>query len=400
MFTQTKEKEFYFSYRQDFPFISSTTHECYMDSAASLQRPTQVLNPLYEKIKEGISNIGRSTHPWAQKWKDMYSESRYATKEFLHGLDGECIFTSGCTDASNILCKSLVNFCAHTKVQIVLTSGDHESFIQPWLSLATQFSHIVVKEIERDGYGNIDISQLEEISWTTPTFVLVSHIHNVSGRITDLSLIRKKIPESAFLIVDGAQSVSHVKVYLDQNNVDAFMFSGHKMFASYGIGALWVSQRLFTHMKRDKVGGGAARGVESFEPGTPNLEGALSLSLAIQYIYNLRSKRYEEYLELLTYQLYYGLQLIPNIRLRYDIRPHSLKSMIPLAAFSLSSIPSADAGDYLSEVGFFVRTGSMCTSIRSVNNDGLIRVSLHVYNTPEEIAQLLQVLELLSESYS
>ncbi len=378
-----------------FPFVRSRLQDIYLDSAATTQRPEYVTKKMLALLESGVSNIGRSNYSSAERWKAVYSESREIVKSFISGTRGELIFTSGFTEGSNLLATSLSRFNLKPEDEVLYTPRDHDSFTKPWLKAAQAENSFKLLPVERDGYGAVSVDDIKNSITANTKIILVTHGHNVSGRLFELSQLRKSIRQDIWIVVDGAQSMSHTKIECDNWGVDAFIFSGHKMFASFGVGGLWLSTRLFDVLQPVKFGGGGIEGPQVFEPGTPNLDGVLSLKLAVEYLNEIGIAEIEDYLKSLTKYLYENILQIQHVTLKYDIRLHTLATMLPIVSFSVENISASEVGDVLSENGIALRTGTMCTGITTGNLDGLVRASLHIYNTKSDIDSLIEYLTFM-----
>ena len=393
--------------RKDFPILNSNI--VYLDSAATSQKPKQVIDEINKYYLEYCSNIGRGNYGWARKANKKVEETRKKVAKFINAKENEIIFTSGATDSSNLIAYSYMLNNLQNNDEIMLCKEDHKSTILPWINLINILNkfkiNIIEKEILIDTEGDyIEDDLISKINEKTKIVVL-SHIHNVYGLEMEIEeiipRIRIKNPNCK-IVLDCSQSVGHINIDVKKLDVDFAYFSGHKMFAETGIGVCYIKSENIKEMKAYKVGGGTEKeeistnkASELLEAGTQNISGIISLGSAIDYINKIGIEDIEKYMLYLTRYLYEQLKLIPNIEFSKGIDKRSCILGYGIITFKIEGIASSELGEILSDYGIYVRTGDFCKSGQS---DDAIRVSLHVYNNKEDIDKLIKIIKyILSE---
>lgn len=393
--------------RKDFPILNSNI--VYLDSAATSQKPKQVIYEINKYYLEYCSNIGRGNYYWARKANKKVEETRKKVAKFINAKENEIIFTSGATDSSNLIAYSYMLNNLQNNDEIMLCKEDHKSTILPWMNLINILNkfkiNIIEKEILIDVEGDyIEDDLISKINEKTKIVVL-SHIHNVYGLEMEIEeiipRIRIKSPNCK-IVLDCSQSVGHINIDVKKLDVDFAYFSGHKMFAETGIGVCYIKSENIKEMKAYKVGGGTEKegrstnkASEVLEAGTQNISGIISLGSAIDYINKIGIEDIEKYMLYLTRYLYEQLKSIPNIEFSKGIDKRSCILGYGIITFKIEGIASSELGEILSDYGIYVRTGDFCKSNKS---DDSIRVSLHVYNNKEDIDKLIKIIKyILSE---
>ncbi len=332
--------------REDFPLLKRKIRGgplVYFDNAATTLKPRQVIEAIVDFYKNHYSNVFRGVHTLSQEATSMYEEAREAVAKFIGARDArEVIFTFNATDSINAIAYGWGLYNVKEGDEIVITIMEHHSNILPWMRLAElKKAKLLYADIKEDGTLNYD--QLLSMINEKTRIVAITQMSNVLGTINELSAIVKKAHEvGAIVVVDGAQSVPHMKVDVRALDADFLAFSGHKMLAPTGIGVLWGKTELLEEMQPFRLGGGAIKEVElhsvvyedlplRFEAGTPNIVGAIGLKEAIEYLNKIgmdEIRRHEIELVNLTFRLFeeeladkvevYG-PLDPNIQGRHNI---------------------------------------------------------------------------------
>jgi cysteine desulfurase/selenocysteine lyase len=332
---------------------------------------------------------------------------------FLHAHSpAEVVFTSGATDSCNRICLSWGLTSLHDGDEVLLCADDHKSCTLPWLNLKRillRFGIVLnIKFYQVDESGRIDLYDLRSKVTDRTRLVALTHINNVYGNLNDIAAIRAALPHPILLALDASQSIGHIDVNVQQLGVDFLAFSGHKMFASTGIGVLWVDQRWHCQLHPSVVGGGsgsssiqgdtndfvAAEMPDLLEAGTQHIAGILSLGAATTFLQSIGMEMIHPYISALTTYLVTQLQtldslaFVPSKRFQYTTDGYGLVS------FRFEGLSANEVGSFLEQEEIFVRTGDHCMSAPGENEDSL-RVSLHLYNTKDEIDRFLQVLQKL-----
>nr|WP_121720938.1 aminotransferase class V-fold PLP-dependent enzyme [Streptomyces sp. E2N171] len=386
--------------REQFPIVTGHPELAYLDSAATSQKPRAVLEAVQTYLTTSNANAGRGTYPWANRTTDLVETARERVKEFLHDPEpgGSAVhFTSGTTEGLRTVARDwLVPYLGHGD-EILVPYADHRANLDPWLEarrlLAERGVEVRVRALPYQAVsGDYDHRTLAEAVGPRTRFVAATHVHHVYGGDMNVHRIREAVGPDVPICLDAAQSVGHLPVHLDDPSldVDFVVFSGHKAMALPGSGAVWARN---------------ARG-PVFRPGgwqgTPNTVGIVSLRAALDWLDAAGVERIARWTTTLTTRLTDRLGHIGP----YDVLgcPVSLAADSPLPAaqrrhgivtFRHRDIPSDDLGFILFSHGFMVRADSLCQA-GTDEPDGSVRVSLHAYNTAEEIDRLLSVLGSLT----
>lgn len=398
-----------------FPYKQQTGYT-YFDNAATTQKPKAVLHSIVDYYLKNNANVHRGVHALSMKASEQYESARAAVAKFINADTEEIIFTSGATESLNIVASS---FCKmFNKVNsnkaglslIITTEMEHNSNIVPFQSHCENHPNDRIMFIEMDPItGELDIDgfikDLETDS-NTVKFITITQVSNALGIVNDV----KRIIEVAHqhnipVCVDGAQSVAHMPIDVKDMGCDFFAFSGHKMYAPMGIGVLYGKKEFLELMPPFKYGGGMVKVVNKndvefqdipfkFEAGTPNVEGAIGLHSAIDYINGIggmsKIKAYEDSL------LQHALNNLPTVNgLRIIGKP-----TCGIVSFVIDGVSNLEVAGKLDKYRIAVRNGIHCThplmKKMGLGKDGTVRVSFAVYNTIEEINTMVDVLHKIS----
>ncbi len=392
--------------RDDFPILQKEVngHQLvYFDNAATTQKPKQVIEAIkwfYENIN---ANPLRSVHYLAEKATEAYEKSREKIAKFIGAEKDEIIFVRNATEAINLVSFALPFSKNDT---IVTTYLEHHSNLLPWLRLQKYGVKVKILGIKED--LDLDYEELEKIE--NPKLIAVTHQSNVTATITDVKRIAKIAKEKgALLLLDGAQSVPHMKVNVKDLGVDFLAFSGHKMLGPFGIGVLYIKKSVFNKLNPFLEGGEMIKDVRLnhiefadfpffFEAGTQNIEGAFALGVAIDYLNNIGMENIEKYEKELTKYLYDKIKDVEKIK----IYSGKSKEFGPLLSFNLPKIHPHDLAYLLDQKGIAVRSGFHCAQPLiedKLKANGTARASLYFYNTKEEIDYFVNTLKEISKKY-
>lgn len=394
--------------RDAFPVFLAHPSTIYFDSAATTQKPSSVIHAVNAYQHRAV-NIGRGDYPWAL---EVYEQVQAVRENMVHFINAhssaEVVFTSGATDSLNIICLSWGLTNLQDGDEVLLCANDHKSCTLPWLNLKRilQRFGITLKLLFYgvDETGRIDHYDLLSKITARTRLVALTHINNVYGNLNDIAAIRAMLPHPILLALDASQSIGHINVNVQQLGVDFLAFSGHKMFASTGIGVLWVDQRWHSQLHPSLVGGGSGSisiHAEDFvsesmpdllEAGTQNIAGILSLGAATTFLQAIGMETIHSYISALTTYLVTQLQTLDSLTFVPPGRFQRLENGYGLVSFRFEGLSSNEVGSFLEQHHIFVRTGDHCMSVPEEGEDSL-RVSLHLYNTRNEIDRLLQVLQ-------
>ncbi|MGW2490318.1 aminotransferase class V-fold PLP-dependent enzyme [Streptomyces sp. NPDC001606] len=380
--------------RDQFPIITGHPDLVYLDSAATSQKPRAVLDAVQTYLTTANANAGRGTYPWANRTTSLVEQTRDTVRQFLGDPEPErsaVHFTSGTTEGLRTIARDWLPGLLTDGDEIVVPLADHRANIEPWLEtqrqLAREGTHISVLPMPyQQASGDYDHRALARLAGPRTRFVAATHVHHVYGGDMNVHRIREAVGPDAVICLDASQSVGHLPVSLVRLDVDFVAFSGHKALALPGSGAVWARQ---------------ARG-PAFVPGgwsgSPNTVGILSLAAALDWLRSAGTERIERWTVALAARLTDGLRHLPGYEIlgcRTSLAAGStVQQRRGIVTFRHREIGSGDLGFILFSHGFMVRSDHHCQGGEGEKTES-VRVSLHVYNTVEEIDRLLTVLSTL-----
>ncbi|MBI4140088.1 cysteine desulfurase [Candidatus Woesearchaeota archaeon] len=377
--------------KKDFP-IAGKTH--YLDSAAMALKPRQVIESVKKFMEESSVNVNRGLYTIAEKATEIFESSRENTAKFIGAKPEEIIHTSGTTMGINALAYSLQPKIK--KGDIVLTTEmEHHSNLVPWQELCNRtgatLKIIPVKNfvLDTENFGAM-LKNAKIFSCT--------HISNAIGSINPIKELFKKAKDSGTItILDAAQSVPHTKINVKKIGCDALVFSGHKIMAPTGIGILYVSKEHEEEIDPFFYGGKMINSVElkksswtsppnKFEAGTPNIEGAVGLKSAIDYIKKTGIEEIENHVGKISRKIREELSKIPEVKIQQEENPKS-----SIISFTIKGVHPHDAASILNEHNICVRAGHHCAMplMKNIGVIGTIRASTYMYNDTEDVNALV-----------
>lgn len=397
--------------RKDFPILHRRVNGkslIWLDNGATTQKPNQVINSLNHYYSNYNSNIHRGAHTLAKYATKAYEEAREKVKEFIGAsLSEEIIFTRGTTEAINLIAESYGKMSIQEGDEILLTRMEHHSNIVPWQKLQ-QEKGAVIKVIPINDNGEILLEEYQEQLSSRTKIVGITHVSNVLGTVNPVEcMIKLAHSYGACVVIDGAQSIPHLPINVRAMDADFYVFSGHKMYAPTGIGALYGKKALLDRMPPWQRGGGMINQVSfdhttynptpyKFEAGTGNIADAIALGAAIDYLSGIGMERVEEHERELTMYAMERLAQIPGIRMI-----GTAKNKISVLSFVIDGSSPESIGKYLDYEGIAVRAGHHCAQ-PVLNKFGLassVRASLGIYNTREEVDALANAILKIAKMY-
>jgi cysteine desulfurase/selenocysteine lyase len=373
--------------RSQFPFFKAHPELIYFDNAATTLKPQSVIDVTVKYLSESSVNIGRGKYDLADMVMHQVESVREKVASFIHAPQKEnIIFTSGVTQSIKdfVFLFGLQNL--KDGDQILYSPLDHASTVDFWFEikklLSKQGIQIVLVPYSLRPTGDSDIQNILSLVTEKTRFVILTHIHNIFGTDTDVEELRKQLREDILILLDASQSISHIPIDMKTLGVDMICFSSHKMFADTGVGVLALSQRLQKTIPWKNF----------FEKGTLNISGILSLGAAIDFIHSVSLSFIYKTIADLTQYLLSQLREMPTIQFLPGMGFCACKEGYGILSFRVEGIPSEDIGFALNAHGIMVRTGSHCMNTEMIYSDS-VRVSLHVYNTREEIDTFIGVLK-------
>lgn len=398
--------------REDFPILNQKVNGyplVYFDNAASTQKPKVVIDALSEYYSTINSNIHRGVHHLSQLATDAYELTREKVRAHLNAIHAhEIIYTKGTTEGINLLATSLSRGIIKSGDEIIISALEHHSNIVPWQILCEQ-TGAQLKVIPINNKGELLLEEYEKLLSHKTRIVAFNHVSNALGTINPARQIIEMAHEyGAWVVVDGAQSVPHMKIDVQQLDADFYVFSSHKLYGPTGIGILYGKEQLLEQLPPYQGGGEMIATVSfekttyaglphKFEAGTPNIADGIVLGKAIDYVNNIgldNIARYEN--ELLEYG---KAKLSEFSGMRFIGEADQKASVI---SFLLGDIHPYDTGAILDKLGIAVRTGHHCTQpiMNFFDIPGTVRASFSFYNTKEEIDSLAEGLRKVESMLS
>lgn len=383
--------------REDFPILKEKIYGkplVYLDSGATTQRPLQVVEKMQEYYLKYNSNVHRGVHYLSNKCTDANEDAREIVRRFIGAASGrEVIFTRGTTEGINLVAHSFGEAFVGEGDEIVVTEMEHHANIVPWQMLCDR-KGATLKVIPFKDNGELDLSQLSGLLTERVKLVAVAYVSNVLGTVNPVrEIIGEAHAIGAKVLIDGAQAVQHIPVDVQELDCDFFVFSGHKLYGPTGVGVLYGKEDLLTQMPPWQGGGEMIKEVRfekttynelpfKFEAGTPDFIGVIGLGEAIRYVESIGLPEIAAYEHpLLTYAME-QMHAIPGIRIFGEAAEKS-----SVLSFALGNIHHSDVGVLLDKMGIAVRTGQLCAEpvMLHYGVTGMVRASLAMYNTKEEI---------------
>ena len=390
--------------RSDFPMLATKINGnrlVYLDSAATSQKPKQVLDAMYSFYAQEYATVGRGMYSLAEAATQRYEKARACIAHFINAKATDIVFTSGSTHGMNMLADGWGT--AHIKEgdEIVMADWEHHSTMLPWQHLAA-LKGAKVRYIPVLPNGTLDESSFDSIINKRTKVVVLSHVSNVFGStipVEKLVSCARKVGAHFFL--DAAQSAPHGMIDVQELEVDALVFSGHKMGGPTGIGVLYLNKRMQEEMPAYHIGGGMVyeadyekaiwrKAPHKFEAGTPPFAQAIGLAAAIEYMQDhLSFDELRVQQAMLCAYLIQGLSLISRARVHGPLKELSERGH--LVSFELENVPAHDAAAILGSRGICVRAGNLCAQplAKKLGLNGLIRASFYMYTTKEDVDALL-----------
>lgn len=396
------------SIRKDFPFIKED--RIYFDSTATSLTPEPVLNKMMEYYREYRSNVGRGIYKISQQATEEYENARKMVAGLINAKPNEMIFLRNSTEGLNLVANGI----GISKGDEVLTTiQEHHSNFIVWLRAKQRFGSDV-KIVYCDKHGGFNLEDFERSITKKTKIVSITHVSNVLGVVAPIKEISKIAHEKGSLImVDGAQSVPHMKIDVRDLDVDFLAFSGHKMCGPTGAGCLFMKEPLFDGVEPLCIGGGTIsdvgldyyelkKGPAKFEAGTPPIAEAIGLGEATKYLSRIGMDNILEHERRLSKMILDGLVRIRGVRVH---GPLDQKNKTGIFSFNMSGIDSHDVAMALDATGnVMVRSGHHCALplMNKVLNEkgGSVRASVYLYNTEEEVETFLNTLEEISKTLS
>ncbi len=386
-------------HREDFPFLFNNI--TYLDNGATTLKPLVVVKKIEEYYTEYTSNAHRGDYKTSLKVDTEYELARNKVQEFINAKSRkEIVFTSGATESLNYIATGFFSNILEPGDEILITKSEHASNVLPWFRLARELN-LEVNYIPLDNNYYVTVENVLKSITPKTKVIALAQVTNVIGDLRPIKEIAHIAHERGiFLVVDGAQSVPHMKIDVQDLDCDFLAFSAHKLCGPTGVGVLYGKEELLQEMEPVNLGGGMNESFDDvndvylkslptrLEAGTPNIAGVIGLGAAIDYLNKIGMDNILEHERELRKYLVNKLVDIKHI----DII--NLESDTGIVAFNVDGIFSQDVAVYLDKYNICVRAGNHCAKILkdAVGVKNTCRVSLYFYNTKEEIDRLVELL--------
>lgn len=397
--------------RQDFPILQREVYGrplVYLDNAATTQKPRSVVEAISNEYFSTNANVHRGVHFLSQKATDLHEAARERVRQFINARStAEVLFTRGTTESLNLVASSFGEAFLKEGDEVIVSVMEHHSDIVPW-QLLRERKGIVIRVIPMDDSGRLDLEAYERLFSERTRLVCVAHVSNVLGTVNPVKQMAATAhAHGAYMLVDGAQSIPHFKVDVQDLDCDFLTFSGHKIYGPTGIGVLYGRENLLEKMPPYQGGGEMIARVTfehttyerlpyKFEAGTPDYVGTHALAAAIDYVEALGMDEIAAHERCLTQYAMERLGAIKDMHL-YGTTPDK----DAVVAFNVGNIHPLDLGTLLDRLGIAIRTGHHCAQplMQRCGVEGMARASFALYNTMDEIDKLAEGIERVSKMF-
>lgn len=397
--------------RRDFPILGREVYGkplVYFDNAATTQKPQCVIDAISEAYCNENANVHRGIHFLSQHATDLMESARDKVRQFIGaGSTEEIIFTRGTTESINLLASSFSSAFLKEGDEVIISGMEHHSNIVPWQIQSERYG-FRIKVIPVLDNGELDLEAFKALVSDKTRLVSITHVSNVLGTVNPVSeIISLAHSHGIPVAVDGAQSVPHIKVNVQQLGADFYAFSGHKIYGPTGIGVLYGRKELLEKMPPYQGGGEMIKRVTfekttynelpyKFEAGTPDYVGSIALAKALDYVQGIGMDNIAAYeSELCSYAIE-RLNAIPDMRIIGNAEHRSA-----VVSFLVGNIYPSDMGTLLDRLGIAVRTGHHCAEplMDRLGIPGTVRASFAFYNTESEIDSLAEGIERVKQMF-
>ena len=385
--------------REQFPILQREVYGkklIYLDNAATTQKPLSVIEAITEAYTNVNANVHRGVHFLSQKATEQYEDARETVRAFINARHRhEIIFTRGTTESINLVASSFGDSFLNAGDEVIVSTMEHHSNIVPWQLLVERLG-IKLRVIPLTADAKLDKEAYRALFNEKTRFVSITHTSNVMGVTNPVKeFIDIAHEHNVPVLIDGAQSVPHKKVDVQELDADFFVFSGHKIYGPTGIGVLYGKEEILNRMKPYQGGGEMIQTVRfekttfnelpyKFEAGTPDYVGAIALAKALDFVSGIGIDVIAAHEQQLTRYALEQLKLIPGMRIFGEPDGAAI-------SFLVGDIHPADLGTLLDRLGIAIRTGHHCAQplIDHFGIPGTVRASFAIYNTREEVDALI-----------
>ena len=394
-----------YALRKEFPILERRVKDrplIYMDNAATAQKPRVVIDALADYYQRFNANIHRGIHTLAEEATAAFEATRDAVRRFIHAPSREeIIFTRGTTEGINLAAYSWGRKYLRPGDEIIISAMEHHSNIVPWKVIAEE-KEAIVKVAPINDQGELTLGAYEKLLGPRTRLVAITHVSNALGTVNPVKkIIELAHATGAIVLIDGAQSSVHLDIDVQDLDCDFFAFSSHKLYGPTGVGVLYGKRDILENMPVFQGGGEMIKEVSfdrivfnelpyKFEAGTPNIADTIALRAAIDFVDRLGKHRIREHENQLLEYASSALEQIKGLRIIGNA-----KEKTSLVSFFIEHIHPQDIGILLDNRGIAVRTGHHCAQplMQRFGIPGTVRASFAMYNTKEEIDELVKGLE-------
>ena len=397
--------------REDFPILSREVYGkplIYLDNGATTQKPRSVVEAITDEYYSVNANVHRGVHFLSQQATELHEASRETVRKFINARSSnEIVFTRGTTESINLLASSFAESQMKEGDEVIVSTMEHHSNIVPW-QLQAEKRGIVLKVIPMNDKGELLIDEYEKLFSERTKLVSLVHVSNVLGTVNPVKeMIATAHGHGVPVLIDGAQSVPHMKVDVQDLDADFFAFSGHKIYGPTGVGVLYGKEEWLDKIPPYQGGGEMIQSVSfekttfnelpfKFEAGTPDYIGTTALAKALDYVSAVGMDNIAAYEHELTVYAMKRLKEIEGMRIFGEAEHKS-----GVVSFLVGNIHHLDMGTLLDRLGIAVRTGHHCAQplMIRLGIEGTVRASFGLYNTKEEIEALAAGIERVSKMF-
>ncbi|AGZ24014.1 cysteine desulfurase [Streptococcus suis] len=398
--------------RKDFSILDQVVNDeplVYLDNAATTQKPQKVLDVLADYYQKDNANVHRGVHTLSERATARYEAARQKVADFIQAKSSkEILFTRGTTTSLNWVAQFAKEILQPDQ-EVIISVQEHHSNIIPWQQACQQtgakLRYVTLKD------GELDMDHLRSLLSSKTKFVSLAHVSNVLGGVVPIGEIAELVHQvGAYLVVDGAQSVPHMAVNVQELDVDFFAFSGHKMLGPTGIGVLYGKEELLNLMSPVEFGGEMIDFVYEqsatwkelpwkFEAGTPNIAGAIGLGAAVDYLTEIGMDAIQAHEAELVDYVFPKLQAIPGLTIYGS---QDLSKRTGVIAFNLDDLHPHDVATALDYEGVAVRAGHHCAQplLRYLQVPATVRASFYIYNTKADCDKLVEAIIKTKEFFN
>ena len=391
--------------RKDFPILTREVYGkplVYLDNAATTQKPRCVIDAISDEYCSVNANVHRGVHFLSQQATQLHEDAREVVRNFINARStAEIVFTRGTTESLNLVASSFGEAFLKEGDEVIVSEMEHHSNIVPWQLLRDK-KGIVLKVIPIDDCGHLKLEALEALLTPRTRLVSVAHVSNVLATVNPVKRIAEMVhAHGALLLVDGAQSVPHIKVDVQELDCDFYVFSGHKVYGPTGVGVLYGKESLLDRMSPYQGGGEMIARVTfekttyerlpyKFEAGTPDYVGTHALAVALQYVSHIGMEAIAAHEHALTQLAMEQMRGIKGMQLYGETEDKGA-----VVAFNIEGIHHLDLGTLLDRLGIAIRTGHHCAQplMQHYGVEGMARASFALYNTKAEVEALVAGIE-------